>query len=76
MPIYRGCNTRGKLFSETRYIASEMPVAVVPGCNSGIGYSFARLLCDEVSQSINTFKLKVGDEPVDLLLNIAGRLVG
>ena len=26
--------------------------------------------------SINTFKLKVGDEPVDLLLNIAGRLVG
>jgi hypothetical protein len=25
--------------------------------------------------SINTFKLKVGDGPVDLLLNIAGRLV-
>jgi hypothetical protein len=26
--------------------------------------------------SINTFKLKVGDAPVDVLLNIAGRFVG
>ena len=26
--------------------------------------------------SINTFKLKVGDAPVDILLNIAGRFVG
>jgi hypothetical protein len=25
--------------------------------------------------SINTFKLKVGDGPIDLLLNIAGKLV-
>ena len=26
--------------------------------------------------SINTFRLKVGDAPVDILLNIAGRFVG
>ncbi|KAF2484688.1 short-chain alcohol dehydrogenase-like protein [Neohortaea acidophila] len=83
-----------------------MPTAVLTGCNSGIGYEWAKILLKEgyklyaldatdgeklqslkgskcttaqvdvtSVESIEKFKQSIGDEPVDLLLNIAGIMI-